>query len=80
MHKVLEHPCEYRNGTLNIFIFLRFHLFMRDIEKEREAETHTHTEKQAPCREPDVGLNLETPGSRPWPKARHSTAEPPRCS
>ena len=26
-------------------------------------------EKQAPCREPDVGLDPGTPGSRPGPKA-----------
>ena len=30
-------------------------------------------EKQAPCREPDVGLNPGTPGSHPEPKA---SAEP----
>ena len=40
-------------------------------------ERHTHTqrqrlrqrEKQAPCREPNVGLNSRSPGSRPEPKA-----------
>ena len=26
-------------------------------------------EKQAPCGDPDVGLDLRTPGSRPEPKA-----------
>ena len=35
---------------------------------EREAETHRQREKQAPCREPDVGLD-PTPGSCPEPKA-----------
>ena len=30
---------------------------------------HRQREKQAPCREPDVGLDPETPGSRPGPKA-----------
>lgn len=36
-------------------------------------------EKQAPCREPDVGLDPRTPGSHLELKAdRHSTAEPPR--
>ena len=39
---------------------------MRDTD--REAETQTE-EKQAPCREPDVGLNPGTPGSQPGPKA-----------
>ena len=32
---------------------------------EREAETQAEGEKQAPCREPDVGLDLGIPGSRP---------------
>ena len=38
------------------------------IEREREAGTHGR-EKQAPCRDPDIGLDLGTPGSRPGPKA-----------
>ena len=38
---------------------------MRDQERDREAETHRQREKQAPCREPDVGLNPGSPGSRP---------------
>ena len=38
---------------------------MRDTEKQR----HRQREKQAPCREPDVGLDPGTPGSRPEPKA-----------
>ena len=45
---------------------------MRDTE--REAETQAEREKQAPRREPDVGLHPGTPGSRPWPKAG---AKPP---
>ena len=34
---------------------------MRDIERQRE--------KQAPCKEPDMGLNPGTPASLPDPKA-----------
>ena len=34
---------------------------MRDTE--REAEPQAELEKQAPCREPDVELNLRTPES-----------------
>ena len=56
--------------------FLRFnYLFMRDRdthrerERERERQRHRQSEKQAPCREPDVGLNPRTTGSRPEPKA-----------
>ena len=40
----------------------------REREREREAETQEE-EKQAPCREPDAGLDPRTPGSRPGPKA-----------
>ena len=36
---------------------------MIDIERERQRE------KQAPCREPDAGLDPGTPGSCPGPKA-----------
>ena len=37
------------------FFFLRLYLFMRDTERE----------KQAPCREPDMGLDPGSPGSGP---------------
>ena len=40
---------------------------MRDTERERQ--TYRQMEKQAPCREPDVGLNSGTPGSHPERKA-----------
>ena len=40
---------------------------MRDTE--REEQRHRQREKQAPCREPEVGLNPGTPGSHPGPKA-----------
>ena len=40
---------------------------MRDTEKERQR--HRQREKQAPRREPGVGLHPGTPGSCPWPKA-----------
>ena len=47
-------------------LFLKdfIYLFMRD----REAE-HRQREKQAPCGEPDTGLNPRTPGSQAKPKA-----------
>ena len=32
---------------------------------ERERHRHRQREKQAPCREPDVGLNPGSPGSHP---------------
>ena len=42
---------------------------MRDRERERERQRHRQREKQAPCREPDAGLDLRTPGSGPGLKA-----------
>ena len=44
------------------------YLFMKDTETEREAKTQAE-EKQAPCREPDVGLDSGSPGSGPGLKA-----------
>ena len=40
-------------------------------ERERERQRHRQREKQAPSmhREPDVGLDSGSPGSRPGPKA-----------
>ena len=40
---------------------------MRDTQRERQR--HRKREKQAPCREPNVGLDPGTPGSHPEPKA-----------
>ena len=39
---------------------------MRDTQREREREQrHRQREKQAPCREPDVGLDPRIAGSHP---------------
>ena len=40
---------------------------MRDTHTQRQR--YRQREKQAPCREPDVGLDPRTPGSHPGPKA-----------
>ena len=56
----------------DIFIFLRFHLFIHERQREREAQRHRQREKQAPCREPDepdVGLDPWSPASGPGLKA-----------
>ena len=42
---------------------------MIDTEGERERQRHRRREKQAPCQEPDVGLDPVTPGLCPRPKA-----------
>ena len=39
------------------------------INIERERQRHRQREKQAPCREPDTGLDPGTLGSCPGPKA-----------
>ena len=44
-------------GFFKIFIYL----FMRDTERERQRRRQR--EKQAPCREPDVGLDPGSAGS-----------------
>ena len=49
---------------LSLSFFLRFYLFMRDTGRQ----SHRQREKQAPCGEPDAGLNPSTPGSHPEPK------------
>ena len=48
---------------------------MRNTQRERQR--HRQREKQAPCREPDEGLDLRTPGSRPDPKADAQTLSHP---
>ena len=45
---------------------------MTDTQRERESEREVEIqvrEKQAPCREPHVGLNPRSPGSHPGLKA-----------
>ena len=49
------------------FFYLRFYLFMKDTHRERQR--HRQREKQASCREPDVGLDPRNPGSQPELKA-----------
>ena len=41
---------------------------MRHTHKGGWAETQAEREKQAPCKEPDAGLNPRSPGPRPGPK------------
>ena len=66
---------------MRFFFFKDFiYLFMRDREREREAETQAEEEKkQAPCREPDMGLDLGSPGSRPGLKADAQPLSHPGC-
>ena len=54
-----------------IFYFFKFYLFMIVTERERETEAETQAEGEAGSmhREPDVGFDPGSPGSRPGPKA-----------
>ena len=42
---------------MNKIYFKRFYLFMHEGYTERERQRHRQREEQAPCREPDVGLD-----------------------
>ena len=52
-----------------IFLFKRFYLFIHERHTHTQRQRHRQREKQAPCREPDVGLDPRTPGLHPGPKA-----------
>ena len=74
MERCLEFPC----GILFYFIFFLFFFFKvflfiydshRGRVREREAETQAEGETGSMLREPDVGFDPESPGSRPGPKA-----------
>ena len=58
-------------------VFFFNYLFIHERHTQRETETQAEGE-QAPCREPDMGLDPGSPGSCPGPKADAPTAEPPR--
>ena len=52
-----------------LITFLKKILFIHSWETERQRQRHRQREKQAPCREPDVGLDPGTLGSRSELKA-----------
>ena len=66
---------DFLNRNKNSFFFLRLYLFIHG--RPRERQRHRQEEKQAPCREPDVGLDPGTPGSRPGPEADAQPLSPP---
>ena len=61
----LSEPSRYPLKIL--FKKILFYLLMRDTERERQR--HRQREKQAPCREPHLGLDPRTLGSHPELKA-----------
>ena len=52
-----------------MYILCIFKDFIYSWETHRERKRHRQREKQTPCREPDVGLDPRTPGSRSRLKA-----------
>ena len=73
---------------LEIGFFLFFYLKIlfiyerereRKGEREREGERHRQREEQAPCREPDMGLDSGTPRSRLGLKAGAKLLSHPGC-
>ena len=52
----------------------------REREREREMQRHRQREKQAPCREPDVGLDPRSPGSCPGLKMALNPLSHQGCS
>ena len=55
-----------------VFIYFKdfIYLFIRDTHREKQR--HRQREKQAPCREPDAGLNPRSLGSCPGLKMKSS--------
>ena len=54
---------------LILFIYDSHRERERERKRERERQRHRQREKQAPCRDPDVGLDPRTPRLRHGPKA-----------
>ena len=46
-----------------LFFFLKIDSFIHSLMKDTERQRHRQREKQAPCREPDAGLDPRTPES-----------------
>ena len=59
----LNHPCasETEPFVFCLFVCFNIYLFIHDKHRERDRQR----EKQAPCRELDMGLDPGTPGSHP---------------
>ena len=45
--------------------------------RDRERQKHRQREMQAPCREPNVGLDPRTPGVTPWAEGGAKPLSPP---
>ena len=57
-------------SEMSLFFFFKIlFIYETHTHRERERQRHRQREKQAPCREPDVGLDPRSPGSHPGLKA-----------
>ena len=54
----------FLSQSILFFFFFKDFIYLF-IDTERERQRHRQREKQAPCREPDVGLDSGSPGSHP---------------
>ena len=62
------------------FLKKLFYLFIEtETERERERQRPRQREKQAPCGEPDMGLDPGSPGSRPGLKGGAKLLSHPGC-
>ena len=68
---LLSHQQYTRTAVLFfIYLFLKdFYLLIHERHRKREAETQAEGEAGSMHREPDVGFDQGSPGSRPGPKA-----------
>ena len=53
------------NLFATFYFFKRFDSFTYERHRDKERQGHRQREKQAACREPDMGLNPGSPGSHP---------------
>ena len=76
MVKMLSCRVGYKVQSKSLFLVLRFYLLIiHERHRKREGQRHRQRKKQAPLREPNMGLD-----PRAEPKADVcSTTEPPRC-
>ena len=54
---------------LHSFFIIFFFFLIHERHRERERQRYMQREKQAPCREPDMGFDPRSPGSGPGLKA-----------
>ena len=58
------HPIGSNEDVISFFFnFFKF-IYDSHREREREGQRHRQREKQAPCREPDMGLDRGSPGPK----------------